>query len=326
MLFNNRSKLSCLTISLLLSISSMTEAKTYRWVDEQGKTHFSDSIPAEESKYQRDTLNKAGRVVETSEKAKTKEEYEQEQHLQMLRNEQEQLIAKQAADDQVLLSTYRSVEDMHLTLNGRMQALDAQRRVAEGNLARLQKQLELQQKKAAEQERNGQAVPKNLLNDIHSSEQQIQLSINEINAHINKKNQIKAEFETDIERFKFLTQSKATTTQTENTAKTPELEGLFNCVDKAQCDKAWIRAAEFVKRYSSTPINNQTDQLILSLDPKNEKDLSLSVSKMETAKGEQKLFLDIRCHHSRVGAELCASQTAAEIRAAFRPYLETTIQ
>lgn len=327
MYFNAQSKFLCLSAFLMCLNPNFVNAKTYHWVDAQGKTHFSDTIPPEEVKYQRDTLNKAGRVIETTEKAKTREEFEQEQHIQALREEQEELIAKQTAEDRVLLSTYRSVEDMNLTLNGRMQALDAQRRVAEGNLKRLQKQLEAQEKKAAEYERNGQAVPKSLLEAISSSEQQIQLSTTEISNHITKKNQVKAEFELNIERFKALVKSNTTDPNAhEDTTKIEALEGLFNCSDNAQCEKAWTRSKDFVKRYSTTAINNETDQLILSSDPAKESDLSLSVSRMQAGNGQQKLFLDIRCHHSRLGAELCAGKTAADIRSAFKPYIESALK
>ncbi|MEQ1635398.1 MAG: DUF4124 domain-containing protein [Methylococcales bacterium] len=302
-------------------------AKTFRWVDDQGKTHFSDKVPPEQVKYQREALNKNAQVTETLDKAKSQEEYEQEQHMEALRKEQDALISKQDAEDRVLLSTYRSVDDLNLTLNGRMQALDAQRRVAEGNLKRLQRQLESQQKKAAEQERNGQAVPKGLLEDIRSSEQQIKLSTGEISNHINKKNQIKAEFEANIERFKHLTKSQtAVSTSTNDAVPIAELAGLFNCAERAICDKAWAYSKSFVERYSTTPITSSTDQLILSNEPVKENDLSLSVSRMQISTEQQKLFLDIRCHHSRVGAELCASKKAADIRSAFKPYLEAAIK
>jgi hypothetical protein len=321
--FKKSQEIICLSSLLICLNPSISHAKTYHWVDEQGKTHFSDTIPPDQAKLQRETLNKTGQVVETISKAKTKEEFDQEQHTQALREEQENLIAKQAAEDRVLLSTYRSVEDMNLTLNGRMQALDAQRLVAEGNLKRLQKQLEAQQKKAAENERNGRAVPKGLVDDIHSSEQQIQLSINEINSHITKKNQIKTEFEANIDRFKFLVKSRNPEQNTQDDSiKIEALEGLYNCPDTEQCDKAWIRSVDFVKRFSTTKINNLTDQLIISNDPTKETDISLSVSKMQANNGQQKLFLDLRCHHSRIGAELCASKEAADIRTAFKPYLE----
>lgn len=313
-----------LIVALTLPVAA--QAKMYRWVDDQGKTHFSDVVPPDQAKFQRDTLNKAAQVVATSEKAKSREQYEQEQHMQALRQEQDKLIAKQETEDRVLLSTYRSLEDMELTLTGRMQALDAQRRVAEGNLKRLQHQLESQQKKAAEQERNGQAVPKNLLNDIRSSEQQIQIATSEISAHVNKKSQVKAEFEASIERFKELSRGKNAATAQGSDAPVAALAGLFNCADLEQCDKAWTLAKGFVVRYSTMPITNTTDQLILTDDPAKENDLSLSVSRMQADNGQQKLFLDVRCHHSRLGSEFCAGKQATEIRSAFKPYLDNALK
>lgn len=312
---------------LLLAGQPLALAKTYHWVDDQGKTHFSDKVPPEQVKFQRETLNKDGQVTSVLEKAKSKEEYEQEQNMQALRKEQDALIAKQNAEDRVLLSTYRSVDDLNLTLNGRMQALDAQRRVAEGNLKRLQRQLESQQKKVAELERAGSTVPKNLQENIRSSEQQIQLASVEISNHINKKNQIKTEFESNIERFKFLTRDKARAPAvTDNVVPIAELAGLFNCTVGPQCDKAWQAAQSFVKRYSTTAINSNTEQLILSEKPAKENDLGLSVSRMDVSPEQQKLFLDIRCHHSTMGAELCASKMAADIRSAFKPFLEAAVK
>lgn len=316
-----------LAITLVFAAQHAAEAKTFHWVDDSGKTHFSDKVPPDQVKYQRETLNKNGQVTDTLNKAKSPEEYEQEQRLQALRKEQEQLISKQSAEDRVLLSTYRSVDDLNLTLNGRMQALDAQRRVAEGNLKRLQRQLEAQQKKIAEYERKGEKIPTARLEEIRSSEQQIQLATGEISNHVDKKNQIKAEFELNIERFKFLTHDKAAAPAvTDNAVPIAELAGLFNCSSLVQCDKAWQLSKTFVQRYSTTLISSSTEQLILSNKPVKEKDLSLSVSKVQVAGEQQKLFLDIRCHHSTIGAELCASKTAADIRTAFKPFLETALK
>lgn len=321
-------KALCKTTSVLLLIlwfsHSTCLAKMYRWTDDQGKVHFSDVVPPDQVKYQRDMLNKDAQVTSTLSGAKTAEQYLQEQHLAALRQEQEKLIAKQAAADQVLLSTYRSLDDLNLTLNGRMQALDAQRRVAEGNLTRLQRQLESQQQQVAENERNGQPIPKALLKDIVSSEEQIRIATDEINTHIGKKNKIKAEFEANISRFKYLTRGK--TADAQDTSVAEELSGLFNCISTSYCEQAWQAAKVFVERYSTTPLTSSTEQLILSQEPRREQDLSLSVSRMQVDSERQKLFLDIRCHHSNMGAELCVSKQANTIRAAFKPFLNAAVK
>jgi len=41
-------------------------------VDDHGNTFFPDLVPPEQSQYRRDSLSKTGKVIEATEKAKTK--------------------------------------------------------------------------------------------------------------------------------------------------------------------------------------------------------------------------------------------------------------
>lgn len=302
--------------------------KMYRWVDENGETIFSDQVPPEHSQYRRESLNEKGRVLEVTEQAKTKEQQAMDNRLNALKKAQEKIIAQQAANDKVLLSTFRNLKDMEASLYATMQSLDAQRNVAQGNLKRVENQLETQQKKAAELERNGKKIPQSLLDEIKQTEAQIQVAYAEINKQIEKKNRAKAEFEADIERFKFLTQentdpSKASDKIAEN--KTADQIGLYACETDALCTKAWSSAHDFIRAHATTPIDTDTDKLIMGRAPATDSDLSLSVSKIEDENRKQQLFLDIRCRESSLGIELCASQKIRDLRSAFRPYIESQL-
>lgn len=313
----------CLCIS-----QSVFAKKMYRWVDENGETIFSDQVPPEHAQYRRESLNEKGRVVEVTEQAKTKEQQAIDNRLQALKKAQEKIIAQQAANDKVLLSTFRNLKDMEASLYATMQSLDAQRNVAQGNLKRVEGQLETQQKKAAELERDGKKVPQSLLDEIKQTEAQIQAAYAEINKQIEKKNRAKAEFEADIERFKFLTQentdpSKVSDKITEN--KAADEIGLYACENDALCTQAWSSAHDFIRAHASTPIDTDTDKLIMGRAPATDSDLSLSVSKIEDENKKQQLFLDIRCRESSLGIELCASQRVRDIRSAFRPYIESAL-
>ncbi|TAN68101.1 MAG: DUF4124 domain-containing protein [Methylobacter sp.] len=313
---------------LLCSSQSAFAKKMYRWVDEHGETIYSDQVPPEHSQYRRESLNEKGQVLEVTEQAKTKEQQALDERLNALKKAQEKIIAQQAAHDKVLLSTFRNLDDMQASLYAKMQSLDAQRNVAQGNLKRVENQLEMQQKKAAELERNGKKVPKNLLDEIKQTEAQIQAAYAEITKHIEKKNQVKADFEADIERFKFLTQentdpSKASEKTVEN--KVIDEIGLYACKTDAICIKAWTSAHDFIKTYATTPIDTDTDKLIMGRAPANDSDLSLSVSKIEGDNKKQQLFLDIRCRESSLGAELCASQKVRDIRSAFKPFIDAAL-
>jgi hypothetical protein len=315
---------------LCLSSQSAFAKKMYRWVNENGETIFSDQVPPEHAQLRRESLNKKGRVVEVTEKAKTKDQQAMDDRLNALKKAQEKIIAQQAANDKVLLSTFRNVPDMEASLYATMQSLDAQRNVAQGNLKRVEDQLASQQKKAAELERNGIKIPAILLDYIKQTEAQIQIAYAEINKQIEKKNRTKAEFEADIERFKFLIQGNTDPSKT--TGKTAQNQtadeiGLYACETDALCTKAWTGAHDFIKAHGTTPIDidTDTDKLIMGRAPATDSDLSLSVSKIEDENKKQQLFLDIHCRKSSLGTELCASQKVRDIRSAFRPYIESAL-
>jgi hypothetical protein len=310
---------------LCLNSQPALAKKMYKWVNENGETVFSDQVPPEHAELRRESLNEKGRVVEVTEKAKTKEQQAIDDRLSALKKAQEKVIAQQAANDKVLLSTFRSLKDMEASLYTTMQSLDAQRNTAQGNLKRVEDQLASQQKKAAELERNGKKVPKNLLDEIKQTETQIQIAYGEINKQIEKKNRAKAEFEANIERFKFLTQDNADPSQVSDNAaqnKVADEIGLYACETDALCAKAWAVAHDFIKANATTPIDTDTDKLIMGRAPATDSDLSLSVSKIEDDDKKQQLFLDIHCRESSLGTELCASQKVRDIRSAFRPFIE----
>jgi hypothetical protein len=100
-----------ITIALITLGSSATagdEQKVYKWTDDQGNVHFSDSIPAEHAERPKEVLNDHGVTVGELEGKKTAEQLEQE------RIEKDQRVAKelQRRADQALLATYLSIEEI----------------------------------------------------------------------------------------------------------------------------------------------------------------------------------------------------------------------
>lgn len=324
-----RKSLSLALIALAFSLAPVSHAKKmYRWVDDQGNVYFSDQVPPEHSQYRREALNQRGRVIDVIEKAKTKEEQELEQRLNELREAQEKIIQKQQAYDRVLLSTFRNVDDLLLSIKNRTRTMEAQIRATEGNLNRLKNQLSGQQRKAAAFERNAQRVPESLLKDIRSTQEQIQQTEIAIGRQIKTLNQVKREADADVERYLFLTQSRTDTQPKQH--KIPSIKeaselGLFYCENDHQCNQAWEIARAFVNFHSSTGPDIDTDKLIMTRPPSKDSDLSLSLSKIAISDIDYQLFLDIRCRDSSLGRELCASQRVSDIRSAFQPYINQAL-
>ncbi|MGR8935096.1 MAG: DUF4124 domain-containing protein [Gammaproteobacteria bacterium] len=311
---------------LLLAMADNTQARLYRWENDQGQIIYSDQIPPEDAKHKKEALNKKGRVTEVIEGAKSKEQWELEARLDALRREQEKIIAKQKADDKVLISTFRSLDDMRRMLEGKLSSIEIQKRFAESNLQRLELQLKNQQKSAAKYEREGRVVPKPVLKEIADTERQILQARIEVERHEQKQAQVKKAFEADMARYAYLTQSKEAAEQVSNTTAELKAEdelGLFSCENTEQCDKGWQLARTFVQKFSSTSIDVDNDKLIMGGDPADDRDLSLSVSKMMRTGYKTQIFLDIRCRKSSYGKELCAGSAVSDIRRAFRPFIES---
>ncbi len=311
----------------LCSSQSVFAKNMYRYVNEKGETIFSDQVPPEHSQYRRESLNEKGRVVGVVEKAKTKAQQAIDNQLNALKKAQEKFIAEQASNDKMLLSTFRNLKDLEASLYATMQYLDAQRNVAQGYLKRVEGQLGPQQKEAAQLERDGIKVPPNFLNEIKQTEVQIQTAYTEITKQIEKKNRAKSESEDYRERFKFLTQENTDHSKMADEAAQDQAAakiGLYVCKTDTLCAQAWASAHDFIKANATTPIDTDTDKLIMGRAPTTDSDLSLSVSKIDDANKKQ-LFLEIRCRESSLGTELCASQKVRDIRSAFRPYIESTL-
>jgi len=316
--------------SLLAMSFVPVAARVYRWIDTEGRIIYSDQVSPQQSKLKREELDKEGRVVNTIKAAKTKEQIALNKRLALLRREQAKIINKKKSYDKVLLSTFRSVDDLRITLAGKLASIDAQKRFAEHSLVNSQDNLVAARKKATKAERSGRKVPQSVLKEIDSIKESISHTYLDIAHILTQRKAIQRKFDMDIARFIFLTKSSNANTQqlsNDNAESTTDNTlGLFNCEDSFTCNRAWQLARQFVVLYSTTKINYDTDTLIMSSDPMIASDVSLSVSKSKAKHNETykfSIFLDIRCYYSTMGDELCQSEQVKNIRRSFKSYIES---
>jgi hypothetical protein len=295
----------------------------YRWTDENGRIYLSDRVTFDRKDFRRETLNKNAHTIEVTEKAKTKFQHRLEKQLALLRKQQEKIIAKQAMSDKVLLSTYRNRKDMESALERKMASLDGKRRVVQGSLKRLEKQLRQQQQKAAQYDRDGKKVPVKIVSNLSDTRIQIKLTSAEIVNQLENKLKVKKTFNADIIRFAVLKSKKGSNKYGQQTMDINQLSklGIYTCLTDKICKKAWRHAKLFVNTFSSTELDIATDSLIMSYKPNEEGDYSLSVSKTS----KQQLFLDIHCYSSELGKELCQGKKVQEIRQSFSAYIKTAL-
>lgn len=287
-------------------------------------------FPPSQSRLERNVLNEQGRVVEVVRAAKTQEQIALEKRLKILRTEQEKIIVRQKSNDKVLLSTFRNVDDLRLTLNGKLLAVDAQKRVYEKTVEILRENLDSARKRAAHAERSGKKVPVAVLKQIDKIENNIKTTQLNINKVLEKRKGIETKFDKEIERFLFLTTSnKANAKKVSDKMgelKAADTLGLYHCKDEKDCQLAWEEATQFVILNSTTGINFNTETLVMGNDPIKETGISLSVSRSKRENNKVSIFLDVRCHNSTIGTELCQGQKVDMIRRSFKPYIETALK
>ena len=73
--------LKLISIGICAALITSAQAGFYRWVDDDGTIHYSDSLPPQESQRKQDILNEHGRTVKSISAPKTLGELEEEERL-----------------------------------------------------------------------------------------------------------------------------------------------------------------------------------------------------------------------------------------------------
>jgi len=185
------------------------QGKLFRWVDDEGVVHYADSIPPEYAKLERQVLNHQGVQLETLAGEKTPEELEAER-LRQQQREQEQEREKQAGlRDQILLSTYLSVDEIEHLRDRRMELMDGHIRVTEIYLKNLRAKL-LKLQREAEPYRpynvdpDAPPIDDKLARELSDTLDSIILYEKNLAAARTQQMASVARFAADIERFKAL--------------------------------------------------------------------------------------------------------------------------
>ncbi|PHR50874.1 MULTISPECIES: DUF4124 domain-containing protein [Cycloclasticus] len=296
---------------LLLTLSNPTFAgKLYKWVDKNGKVSFSDKVPPEESKREREELNEEGRIIAVKDAAKTPEEIQRLKEINHLQALQKELLQSQLAKDSALLKTFRTEEDIDTLANSKLEMLNSHITIATSQSETLKKQLILHQAAAANFERSGKKIPQKNLSNIQSAQAQFDKNQQEIADFKLQKTQLSEQLANDKLRFNVL-KTHSVETPTIDSETIPSLVlGQLTC-DANTCKTLWDKASSFITD-AGTTIVYRSDELILTRTPRLSKDIGLSLTKVNN-KAELNIMLDIRCANSKGGKATCKSEQTAQL-------------
>ena len=199
-----RTASSALAIALLL-VAGTAQAAMYRWVDSNGRVHYSDTLPPTYQKSGAAELSKQGNVVKRTQ-SEAERRAEAERQVEQARIQQEQ--QKQAQLDRALTSTYtteaeidlardRALEHHKLAIKGaeiRGKAVDA-------NLAELKTRI-------AGIEKSGRPVSQSLKEQLNQANRESQELKRTIQTNQDAMVKVREKYDADKARFRELTAGK----------------------------------------------------------------------------------------------------------------------
>ncbi|EXJ17171.1 DUF4124 domain-containing protein [Imhoffiella purpurea] len=291
----------------------------YRWVDENGEVHYTDSVPATESKQGHTRLSDQGLHTEVVPPAPTEAELEKAKELERIKEEEERRIAEQKAADQRLLDRYRTAEELELTREGKIAGVDSliqvKRDLIRANLTRRQK-LEMQKREALE---SGKPVPSQITADIDNTDAQIRANYAAIVDMEYQKTAIRREFSELLEHYRRLRNLAAPQdSEPLDTGTVGGVKNLVSCKGIAECTRYWERALAYVRAHSDPKTEIAGPGLMIGFryDDKKERILTLTWTQ-QAADRPVHLFLDVQCIDKQTGSLTCADAEVEQVRDGF---------
>ncbi|HEY9032224.1 MAG TPA: hypothetical protein VIM93_12745 [Kangiella sp.] len=309
-----------LFLSLLLVSQVALGKNFYRYKDSNGRLIVKDYLPSEAVTVGYDVVNEEGRVLERVPAALTAEEKEAE----LIKQEQMEALQKKQMEERrrdiLLIRQYKTTEDIQRTEKNQTAALRANIDLLDGHNSSLTKKLEQLQGRAADFERQGKAVPKNILNEIEATKSQIETNKASIVRYEDKIKAIEAQFQKDLIRFKEL-QALQLIERNRSNGNSASNSSVYSCPDKPACDKAWKFAQIFAHENASNKLEIVTDTLIVTGKAQSDNQISLSITRIPGEADSMQIVMEVGCHTSEAGTKLCSSQEVISLKNQFINYL-----
>jgi uncharacterized protein YPO0396 len=190
-----------------LAISFPVGAKLYKWVDDNGITHYGETIPPEYAGKDRVELNKEGRVIK-SEEVMTPERRHAKELEDEKQREEAQAALEQQRHDKTLINTYSNVHEIDLARIRSVQQLDARINMLNSYLKSANDNLLALQKEADGYAKANKPIPGSLQDDLNNAQNRIVKLQQDLEKPNARKAELEARFKADRARYIELTGGK----------------------------------------------------------------------------------------------------------------------
>ena len=310
---------------------SALAADTYRWVDDQGGTHYSDRVPPEQAKNRRARLNAQGFEVEVVETPKTREQIDREQWLKQLRAQQEKVLDERRDQDQALMRTYRNADEILAALKVKLDSLDGIVKLTETSIDRDRQGLSTLQRRAREFESRGQPIPQATRDSIAAVNRRMANYAHQIQRTENEKLVTADRFQQDLKRFQAIKAMQErhegldadwsrSVAKTSGNGDSDPIISAVECAGQDQCDRLWVLARDYLTRETGYPLSVETEKILQTPYHRNDTDFGITITLLP-GKSSPLIFMDVICRPTHIGERLCKSARVRDMQARFQTAL-----
>lgn len=194
---------------ILVLMSSVGEARLYKWFDADGQIRYGDQLPPEYINKKHFQLDAEGRIIMTKEAGKSPKQLKKERELAEKKKEEDDLAEKKRIQqnqiDRILLLTFNSEDDIFYARDQRLQVLDSKITLFNKNKTSSQKKLINLNEQANKFYLSKQLdIPGGLQQKIEQMSKNIISTKNNIIQSERKREEVVINFKRELERFRDL--------------------------------------------------------------------------------------------------------------------------
>lgn len=187
-----------------IAFSFPVAAKMYKWVDDQGTTHYGETIPPEYANKDRSELGKSGRVIEKKE-VLTPEERRTSEQADAKKRADEEAALERKRRDKALVNTYSNEKEIDLARNRNLQQIEARIHSIDSQLKMADSNLTAHKKEVDGYNAAGKKVPASLQEDLNESQKRLDKLQQDMEKAKAEKAALDARYDADKARYKELT-------------------------------------------------------------------------------------------------------------------------
>ncbi len=187
-----------------LAISFPVAAKLFKWVDDNGTTHYGETVPPEYAGKDREELNQSGRVVNSIE-VMTPEKRAAMQEEAAKKREDARAALEQQRHDRTLINTYTSVQEIDLARHRSLQQVDARINFLNANIKAANERISALQTESDNLTKANQKIPDSLREDLQDAQDRLDKLNQDLKKPNDEKTALEARFDADKARYIKLT-------------------------------------------------------------------------------------------------------------------------